>query len=73
MVCVKDESTEFGNFLRFETLTVCPIDTNAIEKSQLTPVEIDWINHYHRWVYDELSPLVNNELKAYLKGLTKEI
>jgi Xaa-Pro aminopeptidase len=71
MVCVKDESTEFGDFLKFETLTLCPIDTNSIEKSLLNTEEMNWLNNYHQWVFDQLSPLVNNELKAFLKELTK--
>ena len=73
MVCVKDETTEFGDFLRFDTLTLCPIDAKAIEKSLLNPEEIEWLNNYHQWVYDELSPLVNNELKGFLKEQTKPI
>jgi len=73
MVCVKDETTDFGEFLRFDTLTLCPIDTKAIEKSLLTPEEINWMNSYHQWVYDELSPLLNDELKAFLKGQTQTI
>ena len=73
MVCVKDETTEFGEFLRFDTLTLCPIDTNAINKSLLNPEEITWLNNYHQLVFDELSPLVNNELKDFLKELTLPI
>lgn len=73
MVCVKDESTEYGDFLRFETLTLCPIDRNAIEKSLLNAEEIEWLNNYHQWVYSELSPLLTDELKAFLKEETQEI
>jgi Xaa-Pro aminopeptidase len=73
MVCVKDETTDFGEFLRFDTLTLCPINTKAIEKSLLNPEEINWLNNYHQWVYDELSPLMNDELKAFLKGQTQTI
>jgi len=73
MVCVKDQTTEFGEFLRFDTLTLCPIDTNAINKSLLNPEEITWLNNYHQLVFDELSPLVNNELKDFLKELTLPI
>ena len=73
MVCVKDESTGYGDFLRFDTLTLCPIDTKAIEKSLLNPDEIIWLNNYHQWVYDELSPLLNDELKAFLKEQTNPI
>jgi Xaa-Pro aminopeptidase len=73
MVCVKDETTEFGDFLRFDTLTLCPIDNKAIEKSLLNQEEIEWLNNYHEWVYNELSPLVNDELKGFLKEQTKAI
>ncbi len=71
MVCVKDESTEYGDFLRFDTLTLCPIDTKAIEKSLLNPEEIEWLNNYHQWVYDELEPMINDELKDFLKEQTR--
>lgn len=73
MVCVKDRSTDYGDFLRFETLTLCPIDLGAIEKSLLNDEEIKWLNDYHQWVYDELSPLLNEELKAFLKKETRAI
>jgi len=73
MVCVTDQSTGFGDFLKFDTLTLCPIDTKAIDKNQLCLEEINWLNHYHKRVYDELKPLVNNELKAFMKELTKPI
>jgi Xaa-Pro aminopeptidase len=73
MVCVKDETTEYGEFLRFDTLTLCPIDRKAIEKSLLNADEIKWLNNYHEWVYDELSPLLNDELKAFLKEQTRAI
>lgn len=70
LVCVKDESTEYGDFLRFDTLTLCPIDTKAIEKSLLNLEEIEWLNNYHQWVYNELSPLINDEQKNFLKEQT---
>jgi Xaa-Pro aminopeptidase len=73
MVCLEDESTEFGDFLRFDTLTLCPIDTNAIDKSLLAPEEISWLNNYHEWVFKELEPLVNQELKVFLQELTRLI
>jgi Xaa-Pro aminopeptidase len=73
MVCVKDRSTEYGDFLRFETLTLCPIDLGAIDKSLLNSEEIQWLNDYHQWVYNELSPLLDEELKAFLKEETRAI
>ena len=73
MVCLKDESNEFGEFLRFDTLTLCPINTKAIDKSLLNSEEMVWLNNYHQWVFDELSPLVGEELKVFLKELTLAI
>jgi len=71
MVCQKAEATEFGDFLKFETLTLCPIDTKAIDKSLLNPEEIEWLNTYHQKVFEELVPMVNGELKAFLEELTR--
>ena len=73
IVCLKDESTEFGDFLKFDTLTLCPIDTKAIEKSLLNREEIEWLNNYHQWVYNELAPRINDDLKSFLKDQTREL
>ena len=73
MVCVRDESTEFGDFLKFDTLTLCPIDTTAINKSLLNREEIEWLNSYHKRVFDELEPLIDDELRIFLKKLTLKI
>ncbi len=69
----KEITTDFGNFLGFETLTLCPIDTKPIEKSLLTHEEIDWLNNYHQKVYDQLSPLLTGDVKNWLKEKTKAI
>ncbi|MBC8005855.1 MAG: aminopeptidase P family protein, partial [Verrucomicrobia bacterium] len=73
MACVKDENTEFGDFLRFDTLTICPIDTSAIDKNLMTNEEINWLNNYHLWVYEELEPLIDDELRIWLKEITLPI
>ncbi len=73
IVCVEKEETEFGKFLGFETLTLCPIDTSLIDIGMLTPEEKEWLNSYHRRVYKELGPVVRKELRAFLKELTLEI
>ena len=73
IVCQKAESTVFGDFLKFDTLTLCPIDTNAIDKSLLNQEEIEWLNSYHQRVFDELSPMLNEELKAFLKMQTRPV
>jgi Xaa-Pro aminopeptidase len=73
MVCVEKERTEFGQFLGFETLTVCTIDTTLINKELLSVHEIDWINDYHKKVYDLLKPLLNEGFHQFLDVLTAEI
>ena len=73
MVCVEKEKTEFGKFLGFETLTLCPIDTTLINKELLVKDEIEWINNYHKEVNCKLKPLVRKELHKFLNDLTKEI
>lgn len=57
---------EFGEFLEFETLTLCPIDTRCIERSLLRQDEIDWLNGYHATVRARLAPLVDGAAKAWL-------
>ena len=65
--------TEFGQFLQFESLTLCPIDTTPIIVEMLTPEELDWLNAYHQMVYDRLSPLLSDEERQWLRQVTTEI
>ena len=69
----KDSETEYGTFLGFETLTLCYIDTRLIVVSMLSAREHAWINKYHQQVYEELSPYLNEEEKAWLKEKKAEI
>jgi Xaa-Pro aminopeptidase len=74
MIAVKEyKETDFGKFLCFETLTLCPIDTTLIDVDLLTTAERKWFNDYHRMVFDKLSPLLNEEEKEWLEKKTKEI
>ncbi|MEM9922034.1 MAG: aminopeptidase family protein P, partial [Bacteroidota bacterium] len=66
VICQKDVETEYGKFLSFESVTLFPIDQSLIEKSLLSPAEIDWLNSYHQKVYDGLSPLLNEEEKTWM-------
>lgn len=67
------ETTEFGDFYNFETLTLFPYDTTLIERGIMTQEEIDWVNEYHAKVYSELSPLLNAEEQEWLKSKTQKI
>ena len=73
MVCVEKETTPFGKFLAFETLTLCPIDTRLVELSLLLPQEVEWLNRYHRQVRKSLMPFVSEDLRPFLEELTAEI
>jgi Xaa-Pro aminopeptidase len=67
------EGGRFGEFLEFETLTLCPIDTRCIDRTLLRQDEIDWLNHYHAVVHERLAPLVAGEALAWLEARTRPI
>ena len=73
LLCVKKESTEYGEFLGFENLTYVPIDINAIKPSLLTKFEKEWLNNYHKTIYEKISPMLNDEEKEFLKKITEAI
>lgn len=62
--------TEFGKFLQFETLTLCPIDKTPIVFEMMTPEEIEWLNAYHQHVFDTLSPYLSDEENRWLRRVT---
>ena len=59
-------ANEFGDFLEFETLTLCPIDTRCIEPGMLSAVDVAWLNAYHATVRARLLPLVDGDAKDWL-------
>jgi Xaa-Pro aminopeptidase len=70
----EDEKTEYGGqFMNFETLTLCPIDLEAIDASLLTKEERQWLNDYHQIVLNKLSPHLDKEVLDYLLKATREI
>jgi Xaa-Pro aminopeptidase len=73
LLVTEDISTEFGLFLKFETITLCYIDRDLIEKSLLENEEIEWLNNYHTTVYRRLSDFLNENERAWLREKTKEI
>ncbi|MBL8334337.1 MAG: aminopeptidase P family protein [Rubrivivax sp.] len=64
------EGSTFGEFLEFETLTLCPIDTRCLERSLLDADEIAWLNRYHAMVRERLSPRVGPAARAWLEART---
>ncbi|MFA6940837.1 MAG: aminopeptidase P family protein [Clostridiaceae bacterium] len=73
MLTLEDEKTEFGQFMKFESITYCPIDLDGIDKDMLTEDEKKWLNTYHKDVYAKLSPYLNEEEKSWLEKETREI
>ena len=65
--------TEYGQFLQFESLTLCPIDTTPIIIEMLSPEERQWLNDYHRMVYNRLAPYLTSEEQEWLLQATKPI
>lgn len=74
VVVQEDEKTQYGGqFMKFETLTLCPIDLEAIDASLLNDEEKAWLNEYHRTVFAKLSPYLEGEELEYLRMATASI
>lgn len=73
LLTVPYRDTEFGSFLGFESLTLCPIDLAPVKKEMLLPEEKEWLNAYHRTVYDRLSPHLEGEDREWLASACAEI
>ena len=73
LLCRKAEKTPYGQFMKFETLTWAPIDTEAIDLSVMEPSDVLLLNEYHKQVYEKLSPYLNEEEREWLKEATKVI
>ncbi len=72
LVC-KDKEGMFGEYFKFETITLCPICKKGIIKEMLTAEEVKWFNDYHQTVYKKLSPSLNEKEKKWLLEATKAI
>jgi len=62
ILCKPYIQTEFGKFLCFETISLCPIDKNLIVAELLDKEEVTWLNQYHETVFRELSPLISENV-----------
>ena len=67
LLIVPYKETEFGEFLQFESLTLCPIDKAPIIREMMLQEEIDWLNQYHQRVFDTLAPHLNQKESAWLQ------
>ncbi len=73
ILCVPDIVTEFGQFLKFEPLTLFPFDLRLFQTEIMTPEEIQWVNDYHARVRVALTPLLSPEEAAWLADKTREL
>ncbi|MHB1394901.1 MAG: aminopeptidase P family protein [Clostridia bacterium] len=73
LLIVDDFETEYGKYMKFDTISFCPIDLDGLDINLLTQQEKDWLNNYHREVYEKLSPSLNLEEKAWLKHETRAV
>jgi Xaa-Pro aminopeptidase len=67
LLIVPYKTTEFGEFLQFEPLTLCPIDTAPILMEMLSQEELTWLNDYHKLVYERLSPHLEADEREWLR------
>lgn len=72
LLCIEDEITEYGQFLRFETVTLCYIEKKLIDFALLTAEEREWIDNYHRLVYASLADKLTEEEREWLSEKTTD-
>lgn len=73
VLVTEDIRTEYGKFLKFETLSLCYVDNSLIDKTLLDERETEWLNNYHSIVYERISPFILKEEQLWLKDKTQEI
>ena len=74
LICaVPAGQSEFGHYLKFETLTLCPIDTRCIDRQLLSELELSWLNAYHQEVHRRLAPRVSGSALTWLQERTAAI
>ena len=73
LVIVPAQESEFGAFYKFEPLTLCPIDKEAILVDMLNDEELNWFNEYHQMVYNRLKPFLNEQEQTWLEEATSPL
>ena len=73
LVCRKGIKNEYGQFMRFENLTMVPIDLEAIDFDMMSDIDKERLNAYHREVYEKISPYLDDEERVWLKEATREV
>ena len=73
LLCCKGEKNEYGQFMYFDTITLIPMDLDAINPDIMTAEDKKLLNDYHKKVYETLSPYLNDEEKAWLEKYTRAV
>lgn len=73
VLSIRDQETEFGEFMSFETMTLCYIDTSLVDKTLLDQKHVDWLNQYNNMVYERLSPQLEEVERQWLARKTQII
>ncbi len=73
LLCVEDEMISYGTFYRFECLTLVPFQLDCIDVGMLTDDEKEYLNNYHKKVYDDISPYLNDDERIWLKDMTRRV
>ncbi|MGG7060312.1 M24 family metallopeptidase C-terminal domain-containing protein [Clostridium tertium] len=73
LVVRKSEKNEYGQFMDFEVVTFAPIDLDAFENTFLLKDEKEYLNKYHKEIYNKIAPFLNDEEREWLKEYTREI
>lgn len=69
----KGLQNKYGQFMHFETITFAPIDLDGIDPEEMSKSEREWLNQYHRDVYEKIGPHLTVEEREWLKEYTREI
>ncbi|RHO43189.1 aminopeptidase P family N-terminal domain-containing protein [Dorea sp. AM13-35] len=69
----KGELNKYGQFMHFETITFAPIDLDGIDPEEMTKSEREWLNNYHKDVYEKIGPHLTDEEREWLKEYTRAI
>ncbi len=73
LVVRDDIKNEFGRFMNFDIISYCPIDMRPVLKDMLDDLELQWLNDYHKMVFEKLCPYLNEEEQLWLKDVTKAV
>ena len=73
MVVRTGEKNEYGQFMYFETITFVPFDLDGLDESLLTQYDKEWLNAYHKQVFEKVSPYLSDEETAWLRKATRAI